>query len=475
MKWTHLDLIVTTNSHVLEGTYQRLGKEFVTAVKKAPLKIHTWKEPTEATNCQVLVSVPTEFSVFDFHTALRKVLPYQKKTEHLRINTTTLPLSVEETALTAVGTLVEQHRYQIPLYGKKQSTIEKPSKLSFELSTSLAKEQAKKYLSKGVALGKAMNLARYLSDLPGNELMPKHYLSRIKSLAKGWKLKVKTYTVAELQKLGAGAFLAVVRADLSRGATIAKLTYRPKKTKTKGKIALVGKGLCYDTGGYNIKTGDYMYGMHRDMGGSGVALSLMGLIAEFNLPFEVDCYLAIAENLISPTAFRPNDVVNAMNGLSIEVVNTDAEGRMVLSDTLALASREKPDLLIDFATLTGSAIRSIGTSRLAVFPREKKLEGPVDAASDACGENIWRFPMGAEYEDALKSDVADLRQISSNNYCDHIYAATFLSHFVEKGVAYVHVDLSSDTHKGGLGLSPHDVTSSGVRFGHALIEKYFNL
>lgn len=470
MKWTQLHLVVTTHKHLSQGTHTELPKEFLTQAKKNPKGFAAHSESLDKNTAKVTLVLPDAFKNFDLHTQIRKNLPFQLKTEHLHIDTSHLSLSEEEAVLTAIGTFVEQIRYQGPVYGKRVKDVEQPPKLQFALKTTLSKEVAQKHLSTGVAYGKAMNLTRHLSDLPGNELQPKQYLGRIKKLATEWKMKLKTYSIAELEKLGAGAFLAVIRADYSRGSTIAKLSYKPKKGKAKGKIALVGKGLCYDTGGYNIKTGNYMFGMHRDMGGSATVLSILGLINEFQLPYEVDCYLAIAENLISPTAFRPNDVVEAMNGLSIEVVDTDAEGRMVLADTLALASEGKPELILDFATLTGSAIRAIGTTRLAVFNREESLDTILDEAAKDSGENIWRFPLGGEYLEALKSEVADTRQLAAGSNCDHIYAATFLSKFVDENIRYVHVDLSSDSNKGGLGITPHEVTASGVRFGFSFLK-----
>jgi leucyl aminopeptidase len=244
-------------------------------------------------------------------------------------------------------------------------------------------------------------------------LTPKTYRERVKWLAKERKWEFKFHDFATLKKMGAGAFCAVVQADPQTEAGIVRVTYKPKGT-AKGKLALVGKGLCFDTGGHNIKTGQYMHTMHRDMTGSAVALATLEALAELGVPYEVEAFLALAENLISPSAFRPNDVVTACDGTTIEVVDTDAEGRMVLSDTLALAAREKPDLVLDFATLTGSAVRSVGTQRSAVFSNRDELLKAAFDNGEATGERVWGFPIGLEYAENIKSDYADILQCAND-------------------------------------------------------------
>jgi leucyl aminopeptidase len=272
----------------------------------------------------------------------------------------------------------------------------------------------------------------------------------------------------------------VIKADSSHQGGIVHLTYKGKTSTSakvkKKKFAIVGKGLCFDTGGYNIKVGSGMYGMHRDMTGSAVALSLFRALVELESEHEVHAYLALAENLISDSAYRPNDVVIAANGMSIEVIDTDAEGRMVLSDTLVIASENEPDLIIDFATLTGSVVRSIDTRRCGVYSNDLKISNLAVQVGERSGERVWNFPIGDDYNDSLKSEIADIRQCSSSNSSDHIYAATFLSKFVGKknnqSIPWLHIDLAADTNKGGLGLVPTESTGFGVRFGVEMIHQF---
>ena len=178
----------------------------------------------------------------------------------------------------------------------------------------------------------------------------------------------------------------------------------------------------------------------------------------------MDAWLALARNQIGPKAYTQNDVVRACNGVSIEIVHTDAEGRMVLSDTLALASRTEPSLLLDYATLTGACVVALGSRYSGAFTRDTTLAKAVIAAGVHSGERVWPMPVDADYDEAIESQVADVKQCIVESEADHILAARFLGRFVPDAVPWVHVDLSAAEHKGGLAHVPTDVTGFGVRF-----------
>lgn len=325
-------------------------------------------------------------------------------------------------------------------------------------------------------MGAANNEVRTLADLPANELHPGSYRTRVQALAKEHGLKYEFWDIKELKKRKAGAFLAVTRADPNSEGGIACIRYVPKSRNSKTKtLSLVGKGICFDTGGYNVKGSAYMLGMHGDMTGSALAFALVGYFAQIKAPFEVHAYLALAENLISPTAYKPNEVVIASDGTSIEVVDTDAEGRMILADTLAFARQEKPDLMIDFATLTGAAVRALDTRKSAVFSHDEKLAQQAVRCGEASGERLWTFPLDEDYKKGLKSKIADFLQCSSSNAADHIYAATLLSHFAGKETPWLHVDLASCENKGGLGLINSDTTGFGILWADTMVREYFKL
>jgi leucyl aminopeptidase len=322
-----------------------------------------------------------------------------------------------------------------------------------------------------MALARANLLARELTALPPNLLDPAHYRQRLRALAKEKKFSIEEYDFRKLKKLGAGAFCAVAQgsddAGDGGGAAIVRLSWRPKKAaKT---IALVGKGICYDTGGHNLKPAKYMAGMHEDMNGSAVALSILCAAAELKLPVAIDCWLAIAKNHISPAAYAQGDIVTALNGTTIEVVHTDAEGRMVLADTLALAAKHKPELMIDFATLTGSMTVALGARYSGVFASDDDLAAQAVAAGKASGERVCVFPQDADYEPALDSKVADIKQCTLEGEADHILAARFLGRFTGK-TPWIHMDLSAASCSGGLGAVATDTTGFGVSWGIALLQ-----
>jgi leucyl aminopeptidase len=313
------------------------------------------------------------------------------------------------------------------------------------------------------------NLARYLTALPPNELTPTQYRERIAGLAKehGWRMRF--LDIKALQRENAGAFLAVCQGSPVADAGIVHLHYTPKPSSPKPAVALVGKGICFDTGGTNLKPPKNMYGMHEDMEGSAVALGTLLALSLLQVDFPVGCWLALAQNHIGPNAYKQNDVVSASNGVTIEIMHTDAEGRMVLADTLALASKEKPVLIIDYATLTGSCVHALGTRYSGAFTNRHELMPVITAAGQASGERMWPFPHDADYDADLDSSIADIKQCSLESGPDHIQAARFLDRFIEKDVPWIHIDLASGNHKGGLAHIPTDITAVGVRFTLSLL------
>jgi leucyl aminopeptidase len=313
------------------------------------------------------------------------------------------------------------------------------------------------------------HLARWLTALPPNRLDAPGYRRLIEELAdrEGWELSF--FDEPALKELGAGAFLAVARSNPHREAGIARLRYRPQGKAAAPHVTLVGKGICFDTGGTNLKPFRSMLDMHEDMQGSAVALGTLLALSRIGYGEAVDCWLAITENRIGPDAYNSRDVVTAVNGVTIEVVHTDAEGRMALADTLALAGRDNPGLMIDFATLTGACVAALTHRYSGVFGnRPALLQAAVEAGS-ASGERVWSFPMDEDFDEALKSQVADVLQCSLDNDGDHILAARFLQRFVPKNVPWLHIDLSSGHHKGGLGLVPTAQTGFGVRLTLAML------
>ncbi len=312
-------------------------------------------------------------------------------------------------------------------------------------------------------------LCRELTLLPPNELTPELYRQRIRKFAREHGWEVEEFDLKRLRRMGAGAFVAVAQGSAEEDAAIVRLRRRARGKRTRA--ALVGKGICFDTGGHNLKSAQYMHGMHKDMNGSAVALGLLLALTKAGMADGTEAWLALAQNHIGPRAYKQNDVVTALDGTTIEVVHTDAEGRMVLADTLALAARAKPDVILDFATLTGSMKTALGNRYCGIFSNREALIEAAVAAGRATGERVHAFPMDADYDHpSLDSAIADVKQCSMEGQADHILAARFLQRFT-KGAPWLHMDLSASTCAGGLGACASDVTGFGVAWGVDMLER----
>jgi leucyl aminopeptidase len=314
------------------------------------------------------------------------------------------------------------------------------------------------------------NLARWLTALPPNTLDATAYRRMLKDLAQRLGLAFTFYGEAQLKRLGAGAFLAVSQGNDARGAGIVHLGYRPagrpaRRTRANAAaVSLVGKGICFDTGGINLKTHKSMLDMHTDMEGSAVAVGSLYALHALRSPLAVDCWLAITENRIGPLAYKPQDVVRAHNGTTIQVIHTDAEGRMVLADTLSLAAGKRPRAIIDYATLTGACVYALTERYSGAFTNRPEARAAIEAAGAASGERVWCFPMDADFDSDLESTVADVLQCATEGKGDHILAARFLNRFVPKSVPWLHLDLAAGSRTGGLAHIATDITGFGVRF-----------
>ena len=418
--------------------------------------------PNQRGTVAILASYKTDAAAFEFLTLARKCVAKARETDPGALGlllpecSENLRPALWETVVAALTAA----DFDAPQFKSKP---EKPRPVT---SLTLFEGNKTQDFSRTLAESEGNRLARWLTLLPANHLTPTEYRGYVKGLARreGWKLEF--LDEKRLQKIGAGAFLAVSQGSDTRDAGIVHLTYKPSKTPLGGgKIALVGKGICYDTGGVNLKSDKSMFGMHGDMQGSAVALGTLLALSRLKAPFQVDAWLALARNQIGPKAYTQNDVVRASNGVTIEVTHTDAEGRMVLADTLALATAAKPALTVDYATLTGACMTALGTRYSGAFTTRADHARTVIAAGIQSGERVWPFPMDGDYDEDLESSIADVKQcVLETGRADHILAARFLSRFVHKDAPWIHVDLAASDHKGGLAHIPTEVTGFGVRF-----------
>lgn len=300
----------------------------------------------------------------------------------------------------------------------------------------------------------AVALVKDLVNTPPNDLYPASFVAQAQSELKGSGIKATVWTEKELAKDGFGGILGVGQGS-SRPPRLMKLVYSPKKSSQH--IALVGKGITFDTGGLSLKSGPGMIGMKYDMTGAASALAITLAAARLELPVKITAWLCLAENMPSGTAIRPNDVLTMHGGKTVEVLNTDAEGRLVLADGLTAASAEKPDLIIDIATLTGASTVALGNRYTGAMGSADKISHLVEVALSA-GENIWHMPLPEELRALLNSDVADIANVKpGNTAAGMMVGATFLKDFVGKTsskedapqIPWIHLDIASTANNGG--------------------------
>ncbi|MDR2216494.1 MAG: hypothetical protein LBE59_11735, partial [Nevskiaceae bacterium] len=265
-------------------------------------------------------------------------------------------------------------------------------------------------LRRVIATSEATNLVRHLTALPPNRLDASGYRRVLTLLARRHGLRLRWHDERALTRWGAGAFLAVSRGNPRRNAGIAQLSYRPHKRRVDAPVALVGKGVLFDTGGTNLKPHRAMLDMHTDMSGSAVALATLIALAKLRAPLPADAWLAITANSIGSRAYVPQEVIRAANGTTIQIIHTDAEGRLVLADTLVLAARGKPRLIVDFATLTGSCVYALTERYSGIFASSEPLAMQAQTAGRDSGERLWAFPMPEDFDSDLDSPTADIAQ-----------------------------------------------------------------
>ena len=283
----------------------------------------------------------------------------------------------------------------------------------------------------------ATHLTRDLINTPANDMGPQELEKATRQLAKTFKGRVSVIKGDALLKQNFPMIHAVGRASVGAPRLI-DMKWGPLKGK---KITLVGKGVSFDTGGLNIKPGNSMALMKKDMGGAANVLGLAHMIMQANLPVRLRVLIPAVENSISANAFRPGDILKSRKGLSVEIGNTDAEGRLILADALSLADEERPQLLIDMATLTGAARVALGPDLPPFYTHDDVLADEISHASQQKYDPLWRMPLWTPYNTMLTSKVADINHITSGGFAGSVTAALFLSHFVNQVKSWVHLDV----------------------------------
>ncbi|GAA3278209.1 leucyl aminopeptidase [Paenarthrobacter aurescens] len=320
-------------------------------------------------------------------------------------------------------------------------------------------------LDRAIVLARAVNSTRTLVNQPPSHLYPESFAESAKELAKGLPVKITVWDEKRLEKEGFGGILGVGKGS-TRQPRLVKVEYAPAKATKK--IALVGKGITFDTGGISIKPALGMGDMKSDMAGAAVVLNTVLAIASLGLPLKATAWLCIAENMPSGAAARPADVFTIYGGKTVEVLNTDAEGRLVMADGIVAASLEKPDAIIDVATLTGAQLIALGLRTAGVMGSDSVTQA-LKSAADRAGELVWPMPLPEELRPSLDSQVADLANIGERNG-GMMTAAVFLREFVGKNddgqqIPWAHVDIAGPSFNNGApyGYTPKQGTGCTVR------------
>ncbi|QUR68010.1 leucyl aminopeptidase [Mycobacterium spongiae] len=333
---------------------------------------------------------------------------------------------------------------------------------------------AKKRSAHGAAVARAVAVARDFVNTPPSHLFPAEFAQRAKTLGESVGLKVELLDDKALKKAGYGGVTGVGQGS-SRPPRLVRLVHRgsqlAKKPRQARTVALVGKGVTFDTGGISIKPAASMHYMTSDMGGAAAVVATVTLAAQLGLPIDVIATVPMAENMPSATAQRPGDVLTQYGGTTVEVLNTDAEGRLILADAIVRACEDNPDYLIETSTLTGAQTVALGT-RIPGVMGSAEFRDRVAAISQQVGENGWPMPLPDELKDDLKSTVADLANVSGQRFAGMLVAGVFLREFVADSVDWVHIDVAGPAYNTGSawGYTPKGGTGVPTRTMFAVLE-----
>ncbi|MSR69291.1 MAG: leucyl aminopeptidase family protein [Phycisphaerales bacterium] len=327
----------------------------------------------------------------------------------------------------------------------------------------------------GLIVADGTNTARRIAATPPNVAHPSWIASESKRIGRAGKMQVKVIDYARAKALGMGGLVAVGQGSAIKPCIVA-LSWTPKKVAARARgehVVIVGKTITYDTGGYSLKVNNGMKGMKYDKCGGAAVMGIMQSIAALRLPMRVTAVLAVAENMVSHDSYRPDDIITMHNGVTVEVTNTDAEGRLVLADALSWACDTlAPTRILDLATLTGGVGVGLGHFCAGYFCENPQLRGQVEAAATASGERVWQLPLWTDHRDFMRSQHADLINSNPLRSAHPIQGAAFLSFFVPETVPWAHIDIAavavSDAAHEVTGVGP---TGWGVRLCVDLLEK----
>jgi len=378
--------------------------------------------------------------------------------------------SSEIAANIALGVLLRSYRFD--KYFTKKKEEEKPTFNNFTL-LSKSPKTAEKAFAKLRAIADGIFLARDVVTEPPNVIFPETLAARAEELAKVG-VRVQVFDEAEMRELGMGSLLGVAQGSEQPPKMVVMQWFGAGKTTKKKPLAFLGKGVTFDTGGISIKPAGGMEDMKYDMGGAATVIGLMKTLALRKAKVNVVGVVGLVENMPDGNAQRPSDVVKSMSGQTIEVLNTDAEGRLVLADILWYCQdRFKPEFMVNLATLTGAIVISLGNQYAGLFSNNDELSKKLLASGEKTLEKLWRFPMGEAYDKQIDSPIADMQNIGSEKGAGSITAAQFLQRFVND-TPWAHLDIAGVAWtKKDQDVTPKGATGFGIRLLNQLVEDYY--
>ncbi len=367
-----------------------------------------------------------------------------------------------------LGIGIELANYQLDRFRSDPS----PSALAFVEFADAEEAAVTRALGRAMAVGDAVRLARNLVNTPAGDLAPSDFADVAQATAKDAGLAIEVYDEARIAEERMGGLLGVA-AGSAKPPRFIKMTYEPSGVSGDvPTVALVGKGITFDSGGLSLKTGTGMMTMKMDMSGAAAVLSTLSVCARLGVQVRVVGYMPLTENMPSGTATKPGDVLRTRSGKTIEVLNTDAEGRLILADALTVAAEAKPDAIIDLATLTGACVVALGSQIAGLLGNDDALIRQVQAAGRSAGEALWPLPLPTGYRNHIDSDIADMKNIGATGQAGTISAALLLEEFVGE-VPWVHLDIAGPAwSEQDQGLVRKGATGFGVRTLLALLEHY---
>ncbi len=353
---------------------------------------------------------------------------------------------------------------------------EKKEKIIKEINIYLLEHNKyKKILKNSLLISSAVNFSRDLINIPGSEMTPKK-LAEIarENFRNKNEISLEIFDKKKISKNKFGGIIGVSKGSKEDPRFII-IKYFGKKKNSKFDLSFIGKGVTFDSGGLNIKTGNNMVDMYMDMAGAGAVLGALKAIVSLKIPLNIVVAIPAVENMPSSESYRPGDLLRTFSGKTIEVLNTDAEGRIILADALSYVEKKfKPKLMVDLATLTGAAIVALGQRAIAVFSNNNKLEGKLKEIGELSGDYIWPMPLWEEYEEEIKGTFGDVKNIGSTRYGGAIIGAIFLKQFIKK-IDWVHMDIAPTMSSIESDYLAKGASGTGVRFLVSLAENFANL